>query len=107
MVALLSLTSFFVPIILAVLSMDVIGIGILIVTLPLYILALPVHVGMFTLYSVARIADTSWGNRISNDKAAFLEDVQVGLHLGGFFCAFSNLVIVNTVGSCYSHAEEK
>ncbi len=48
---------------------------------PFYVLCLPTLVGTFSLYSMARLSDTSWGNRTVAAKSVFsgpVTDKEIG-----------------------------
>jgi hypothetical protein len=65
----------FLPFLMMLISLDFHSFGLLLLSFIPYLLFLPSLVGTFTLYSMARIGDTSWGNRASSDRWLFKNNV--------------------------------
>ena len=64
-----------VPFILSLLSLDFVSFFLLLVGFIPYVLFLPTLIGVFTVYAIARLGDTSWGNRLSSVGSGFIQDV--------------------------------
>ena len=70
-----ALAVLFLPFVLGIIALDFYSLFLLLLCFVPYILFLPTLVGSFTLYSIARLGDTSWGNRATVAKTVFSEDV--------------------------------
>jgi hypothetical protein len=64
-----------VPFALSLLSLDFLSFFLLLVGFIPYVLFLPTLIGVFTVYAIARLGDTSWGNRLSSVGSGFIQDV--------------------------------
>ncbi len=65
-----------IPFVMAFISLDFKSLWLLIKSSIPYWLFLPTLVGSFTLYSMARLSDTSWGNRVSTTGSNFKSATQ-------------------------------
>jgi cellulose synthase/poly-beta-1,6-N-acetylglucosamine synthase-like glycosyltransferase len=75
-----TLAIFAVPFFMAIIALDFKSLGLLLISCLQFLLFLPTLNGAFSLYALARVADTSWGNRVSvagsNFKGATYNQLQ-------------------------------
>ena len=60
-----------IPLIMAILSLNLKSMFYIVFSFIPYIIFLPTLVGTFVMYSIARLADITWGNRVSLAKSSF------------------------------------
>jgi hypothetical protein len=60
-----------VPFVMAIISLNFKSMGYVLISLIPYMLFLPTLVGTFVMYSIARLADITWGNRVSYTESSF------------------------------------
>jgi hypothetical protein len=60
-----------IPFLMAVISLNFKSMAFVLLSLIPYLIFLPTLVGTFVMYSIARLADITWGNRISYTKSSF------------------------------------
>ena len=93
------------PLFMALISLDLKSIFYVGVGYPIYWIFLPTICGTFVLYSITRLSDITWGNRISSEKSSFEnssdEDI---ILLKKKMSMFSNfvfiLVFILNIGIC-------